>query len=177
MALADDLERVATAAAREGDRVTGVLPTDLLGGERVYLCSYESGAWVALDDAGVAVTSARLVHDAVSISALCEVAEETAGGGDLDALRARLAELRETEHPEGIEEAEEAAAALAATLRPQPRVASTNYLDALGTASRRLEQALGDEGGSPFAVALQNALPAVEELAAEVAARSTVPLT
>jgi hypothetical protein len=104
----------------------------------------------------------------VSISALCEVAEETAGGGDLPELRARLAEIRETEAPEGIEEAEQAAAGLAATLEAEPRLASTEYLDRIGVAVRRLEQALGDDAGSPFATAMQQALPAVEELAAEV---------
>ncbi len=102
------------------------------------------------------------------IAALCELAEETAGGGDLDALRARLAELRETEAPDGIEAAEEAAAALEDAIEPAPRVATTAYLDALGVAARRLEQTLGEENGSPFAVALQQALPAIEELAAEV---------
>ena len=59
---------------------------------------------------------------------------------------------------------------------PPPRLATNAYLDALGAASRRLEQALGDERGSPFAVALQQALPAVEELAAQVVARHLIPL-
>ena len=100
--------------------------------------------------------------------ALCEIAEESAGGGDLPELLARLAEIREQEAPEGIEEAEEAAKALAETLEPEPRLATTEYLDRLGAASRRLEQALGDGAGSPFAAAMQQALPAVEELAAEI---------
>ena len=39
---------------------------------------------------------------------------------------------------------------------------------AIGAASRRLEQALGDDAGSPFAAAMQSAMPAVDELAAEV---------
>jgi hypothetical protein len=99
---------------------------------------------------------------------MCEVAEEAAGGGDLTALRERLRELRETEAPEGIDEAEDAARALAEALRPEPRLATTDYLDSLGAAARRLEQALGDGGGSPFAAAMQQALPAVEELAADV---------
>ena len=83
-------------------------------------------------------------------------------------LIARLAEIRGREAPEGIEEAEEAAKALAATLEPPPRLATTDYLDRLGAASRRLEQALGDGTGSPFAAAMQQALPAVEELAAGI---------
>ena len=91
------------------------------------------------------------MREAASLAGLCEVAEESAGGGHLPELRARLAELRETDNPEGIEEAEAAAAALAETLQPEPRVASGAYLDAIGSASRRLEQALGESGASPFA--------------------------
>jgi hypothetical protein len=177
MASVDDLERIASAAARPGEQVTGILAAELLDGARVYLCAYESGGWLALDDEGAPVASRQLVHDAVSLVALCEVAEETAGGGHLDELLARLAELRVTEAPEGIEAAEQAALALADTLRPPPRLATTEYLDALGVASRRLEQTLGDEAGSPFANALQQALPAVEELAEQVIARHTTPLT
>src|SRR5262245_49081136 len=175
MALSDDLERIAAAAAafaQDGERVSGILAAEPDEGQRVYVCGFESDggahSWLALDDAGAPVTKRRLVRDATSISALCEVAEESAGGGDLEALRARLAELRETEAPEGIEEAEAAAAALAETLQPPPRLATHAYLDAVGAAARRLERALGDESGSPFAAAMQAALPAVEELAAEV---------
>jgi hypothetical protein len=108
--------------------------------------------------------------EAASLAALCEVAEEFAGGGDVRALRARLAELRETEAPLGIEEAEAAAASLAGTLQPEPRVASSAYLDAIGSASRRLEQALGESSASPFAAAMQAALGSVEELANDVEA-------
>jgi hypothetical protein len=179
MASVDDLERIAAVAARPGEQVTGILAAELLGGARVYLCAYESGGWLALDDEGAPIASRQLVHDAVSLAALCEVAEETAGGGHLDELRARLAELRVTDETlaHSAEAAEEAATALADTLRPPPRRASTEYLDALGVASRRLEQTLGDETGSPFANALQQALPAVEALADQVIARHLTPLT
>jgi hypothetical protein len=174
MPLSDDLERAAAAAeafAAPGERVTGIVAAEPAGAGRVYLCAYESGgghAWLALDDDGRPVGDRRLVHEAASLAALCEVAEETAGGGDLAELRARLAELRATEAPDGIEAAEAAAAALEAAVEPEPRVATAAYLDELGAASRRLEQALGDESGSPFAVALQQAMPAVEALADEV---------
>jgi hypothetical protein len=180
--LSDDLERIAEAAATfaaSGERVAGIVAAEPLDAGRVYLCAYESGdghAWLALDDAGRPVESKRLVHDAASLAALCEVAEETAGGGDLTELRARLAELRETEAPEGIEAAEEAALALEQTLEPEPRLATAAYLDALGAAARRLEHALGEDSASPFAAALQQALPAVEELAAEVERRYKGPL-
>lgn len=174
MPLSDDLERIAAAAAAfasPGEQVAGVVAAEPLGSTRIYLCAYESGeghAWLALDDAGRPVGDRRLVREAVSLAALCELAEETAGGGDVAALRARLAELRATEAPEGIEAAEAAAAALADAIEPEPRVATTAYLDALGVAARRLEQALGDESGSPFAAALQQSMPAVERLADEV---------
>ena len=180
--ISDDLERIATAAAElgsPGEQVAGVLAVELAGLGRIYLCAYESvtgHAWLALDEAARPVETRRLVREAVSLAALCEVAEETAGGGDLQELRARLAELRETESPEGIEEAEDAAAALARTLQPEPRVASTDYLDAVGAAARRLEQALGDEGGSPFATAMQRAVPAIDELTASVEQQYKGPL-
>jgi hypothetical protein len=105
------------------------------------------------------------------------VAEESAGGGHLPELRARLAEIREADNPVGIEEAEAAAAALAETLLPEPRVASGEYLDAIGSASRRLEQALGESGVSPFAAAMQAAAGSVEELTADVERNHKVPLT
>jgi hypothetical protein len=174
VALSDELEPVleaAAALASPGERLTGVLAAEPLAFGRVYLCAFESGSghtWLALDANGAPVASREAVREAAQLAALCEVAEEAAGGGDLPELRARLRELRETEAPEGIEEAEDAARALAQTLQPEPRLASTDYLDRLGSAVRRLEQALGDDAGSPFAAAMQQALPAVEELTAEV---------
>jgi hypothetical protein len=183
VALSEDLERIAEAAAGfagASEQVAGILVAEPVDAGRIYLCAYDSPAgrsWLALDDRASPVGSRRLVRDVTSLAALCEVAEEVAGGGDLPELRARLAELRATESPEGIEEAEEAAAALQATLRPQPRAATSGYLDELGTAARRLEQALGDDGGSPFAAAMQQALPAVETLAAEVEQGYKLPLS
>jgi hypothetical protein len=106
---------------------------------------------------------------------MCELAEESAGGGDLSDLRGRLLSLRLTENPSGIDEAEEAALALEAAVGSPPRVASAAYLDAVGTATRRLERALG-EGGSPFAEAMRQATGAVEELTRDVEARYKRPL-
>jgi hypothetical protein len=181
MSVVEDVGRIAGAAAafaEPGEDLAGVLVTETLG-RRIYLCAYESAegrAWLALGAAAEPLTERRLVREAASLAALCEVAEESAGGGHLAELQARLAELRETDNPLGIEEAEAAASALADTLQAEPRIASGAYLDALGLASRRLEQALGESGASPFAAAMQSALGSVEELAADVEGNYKLPL-
>ena len=181
MSVAEDVGRIASAAAAFADRgeeVVGVLVAETLG-RRVYLCAFESAegrSWLALGAEGEPLAEGRLVREAASLAALCEVAEESAGGGHLSELQARLAELREMDNPQGIEEAEAAAASLAETLQPEPRIASGAYLDALGSASWRLEQALGESGTSPFAAAMQAALGSVEELAADVEDNYKMPL-
>ncbi len=173
MGVTDELVRIAAAAAafaETGEELRGVLVAETPG-RRVYLCAFESGAahsWLALGEDAQPVRERQLVREAASLAALCEVAEESAGGGDLPQLRARLAEIRRADAPAGIEEAESAAASLAETLQPGPRVASHAYLDAIGVASRRLEQALGESSGSPFAAAMQSAMGAVEGLADDV---------
>jgi hypothetical protein len=181
MTVAEEVGRIAGAAAafaEPGEELAGVLATETLG-RRIYLCAFRAGeghSWLALDAAAEPLTERRLVREAASVAALCEVAEESAGGGHLTELRSRLAELRETDNPEGIEEAEAAAAALSETLQAEPRVASGDYLDAVGSASRRLEQALGETGVSPFAATMQSALGSVEELAADVEGNYKLPL-
>jgi hypothetical protein len=171
VALTDDLERIATAAqvlAEPSERVSGVIAVEPQPGFRVYLCAYDGGAWVVLDDSSRTLTDERLVRDAAQLAGLCEVSADIAGGDDLAELRTRLRELAETEAPEGIDEAEAAAAAIAVALAAEPRVATTAFLDELGALSRRLEHALGTDSASPFGTAVQHALPAVEELAADV---------
>jgi hypothetical protein len=174
MGLEEELTAAAEAAAGfldRGEELAGVLAAEPSPGLRVYLCAYgrsEGIAWLALDAAGAPIRDRGLVRDAVAIVGLCELAEESAGGGDLEALRARLADVRETARPEGIEAAEEAAATLAATIAPEPRVASPAYLDAIGTAAAHLERSLGEIGSSPFAQAMQAGSGAVDELAQDV---------
>jgi hypothetical protein len=181
MAVVEDVARIARAAAAfaaAGEALAGVLVAETLG-RRVYLCAFESAegrGWLALGDEGRPLTDRRLVREAASLAGMCEVAEESAGGGHLPELRARLAELRETDNPAGIDEAEAAAASLAETLQEQPRVASGAYLDAIGSASRQLEQALGESGASPFAAAMQAALGSVEELTEDVERNYKLPL-
>jgi hypothetical protein len=182
VSLQDELNVAAAAAeafAERGEELTGVVAAEPATGLRLYVCAYrrdESFTWLALDGAGRPVADRALVRDAVSIVGLCEIAEETAGGGDVEALRGRLAELRETESPEGIEQAEAAATALAATLAEQPRVASLEYLDAIGSAATRLEHALGEIGGSPFAHAMKVGSAAVGELTGDVERNYKQPL-
>ncbi len=160
----------ARALADADEELVGVIPAEPEGGVRVYLCAYGAGdarRWLALDASGTPIVDRRAVRDAVAIAAMCELAEESAGGGDVGDLRARLVELRLTENPEGIDEAEVAAAELQEILAASPRVASVAYLDAIGVAAARLEQALGG-GGSPFAEAMKLATGAVEALVEEV---------
>jgi len=182
VALEQELVRIAVAAAAhagEGEAVAGVIAAEPAAGVRVYLCAFASAegrSWLAFDEGGTPIASRAVVREAASIAALCEVADEVAGGGDLADLRATLLELRLTEAPAGIEEAEEAALALERTVAAPPRVASAEYLDSVGAASRRLEQALGDSARSPFAAALQAAVGTAEELAADVEANYKLEL-
>jgi len=174
VSLSEDLQRTAAAAqafAGGGEEVAGVLAAEPDTRTRVYLCAYAGSngrSWLALDEGGRPVAERTLVRQAASIAALCELAEETSGGGDLESLRGELRRLRLTENPEGIDEAEEAALALEQALGTPPRLATPAYLDALGSATRRLEQALGDVGGSPFAEAMKASMGAVDELTAEI---------
>jgi hypothetical protein len=170
---------IATAHADADETVSGVVPAQPAQGSVVYLCSYDDGrsrSWLVVDSEGRPLADRAAVREVVSLAALCELAEDAAGGGDVPELRRRLRELRLTEAPEGIEEAERAAEALEEAIAPAPRVASAGYLDAVGAAARRLEQALGETGGSPFAAAMQAAAGAAEALAADVLANYKVPL-
>jgi hypothetical protein len=80
--LSDDVQRVAASAERfaaAGEQVEAVLAAEPAAGERTYLVAFSSGddrSWLALDAAGSAITSRERVHDAVSITAICEVAED-----------------------------------------------------------------------------------------------------
>jgi len=182
VALPEDLQRIAAVAAGfadHGEEVVGIVPCEPGDDRRVYLCAYVRGserAWLALDDAGVPIESRARVRDAVSIAAMCEVAEDTAGGGDLEELRSQLVSLRLRENPPGIDDAEDAALALERTIGAVPRVASANYLDEVGAATRKLEHALGQDGPSAFAAAMQTSVAAVEALYADVEAGYKAPL-
>ncbi len=168
MPLADELEQV---AARTG--ADAVLAAEARPGERIYVCAFEEAdggrSWLAVDAAGEELTDRQRVRDAVSIVALCELAEETAGGGDLDELRSQLAAVRIAEAPPGIEEAEEAALELQRVLGAPPMLATPERLDQIGAATRKLEVALGGAvQGSPFAAAMKASSSVVEALFGDV---------
>jgi hypothetical protein len=182
MALSDDLRLIADAAvahAGPGEEVSAVIPTEPAGGERVYLIAYTAGeekSWLALDGDGRPVEDRRVLRDAVSIAGMVELAEETAGGGNLAELRAQLQTLRETDAPEGLDEAEAAVDALERTIGGEMRVASPAYLDEVGAATRRLEQALGESGSSPFLEAMKQAGLTIDGLAADIESHYKLPL-
>jgi hypothetical protein len=85
MALEDDLRRSAEKAAEfaaAGERVSAVLAAEPSEGSRVYIYSYEGDgnrSWLALDEDGEPLTSRVRLREAVSLIALCEIAEEAAG--------------------------------------------------------------------------------------------------
>ena len=85
MGLDQELGRIAEAAVAycgEGEELAGIIPAEPGRGVRVYVCAYRDGdetSWLVLDDTGAAVEDRSLVRDAVSISALQELAEEASG--------------------------------------------------------------------------------------------------
>ena len=85
MGLENDLRRIADSAvvyAADGEEVVGIVPAEPASGLRLYVCAYgheDESTWLVLDATGVPVEERALVRDAVSIAALCEVAEEAAG--------------------------------------------------------------------------------------------------
>lgn len=177
----DVVGALAAAHAGPGDVVSGIIASEPSVGRRVYLCSFDDAdgrrSWLAIRDDGTPVTSRAELRAAVSIAALCEVAGDAAGGGDLDALIATLVEIRETEAPPGIEDAEEAARALRSVLGDPPQVASPTRLDEIGAATRRLERELDSAVSSPFAAAVQSSQGAVSELEREIEAGYRIELT
>jgi hypothetical protein len=116
MALEDDLRRTAEAAGRfagAGEEVAGIVPTEPGSGLRLYVVAYgdeQASSWLVLDATGVPVEEAQLVRDAVSIAALCELAEEAAGVEPDEARVATPALLDRL----GAENGSEVAAALGA---------------------------------------------------------------
>ncbi len=184
MALAEDLERIGALAAElatPGEELQAVLATEPRASGRTYLCAFEDGSgsrsWLALAGEGEPVADRQALRDAISIAALCEVAEEVAAGGELEELHAKLVQLRITESPDGIDEAEDAVLELQRVLGAPPQLASPARLDAIGLATRQLELALGGAlQGSPFADAMRGAGEVVDALTAEIEGSYRIPL-
>jgi hypothetical protein len=179
-----DLDRIAAAVADrapDGGAVSAVLAAEPTPGLRAYLCAFETGdgarSWLVVDDDGASVVERRDVRDVVAIAALCEIAEESAAGGDLDELLAQLVGLRLTESPEGIDEAEDAVRSLQRTIGVAPHLATPARLDEIGAATRRLEQALDPAAPSPFTMTLKGAQGTIDELLREVEQAYRAPLS
>ena len=175
MSLPEELERVAVAAAAHGE-VVAVLAAEPSPGRRTFLVAYGDNSWLVLDDAALPVDRRELVRATASIAAMCELAEDVAGGGNIPELRAQLAQLRVVEAPPGIEDAEAAALALERAVGAPPRVASPAYLDEVGAANAALERTLGDTH-SAFANALKAGLGAVDEFVRDVETSYKLPLS
>jgi hypothetical protein len=178
MALTDDLGRIAAAASEHGP-VSGVLAAEPGRGRRLYLIAFggdDDRQWLVLDDEGSPIERKDDVRDTASIVAMCELAGDLAGGGDLETLRSQLARVRMVEQPPGIQEAEEAALALERTIGAPPRVATPGFLDEIGAATMTLERALG-ETSSPFSAAIRASTGAVEEFVADVERGYKLPLS
>jgi hypothetical protein len=177
VSLQDDLERIAAAAAAHG-QVSGVLAAEPTPGRRLYLVAVgedDARRWLAVGENGEPVGDREVVRQVASLVVMCELASDAAGGGDLEELRQKLAQVRITEQPDGIEQAEAAALELERTLGSPPRLASPAYLDEVGAATRRLEQALGEQG-STFANVVAVGSAAVDGFVEDVLARYLVPL-
>jgi hypothetical protein len=86
--LKDELAAIAETArthAAADEELAAVIPAEPAQGVRVYLCAFAAGdarSWLALHADGRPVRERSLLTDAVSIAALCELAEESAGALD-----------------------------------------------------------------------------------------------
>ena len=130
-----------------------------------------------LDAAGEPVRERALVREVASIVVMCELAEELSGGGQLDELRSRLAQLRMTEQPAGIEDGRGrprstwSARSARRPASPRPRSSTTS-----ARRRSRWSRALG-ELESPFASALRSSTGAMDGFLAEVETRYLLPLS
>jgi hypothetical protein len=88
VSLTEELERIAGVARAykdDGEELAAVIPAEPAQGILVFLCAFSAGeerSWIALRPDGRAVLDRSLLRDAVSIAALCELAEEAADGVD-----------------------------------------------------------------------------------------------
>ena len=122
-------------------------PEDLLRGLREFAEQQAESVQEAQREQFATLT----LNTAVELTAAA-LQQVNVAGGDLDELRSQLAALRVTENPPGIEEAEEASLELQHVIGAPPMLATPARLDEIGSATRKLEVALGSAmHGSPFA--------------------------
>jgi hypothetical protein len=85
VALDEELRRAAEAAvayAADGEELAGIVPAEPGLGIRAYVCAFGvpgQTTWLVLDADGSPVEDRSLVHEAVAIAGLCELAEAAAG--------------------------------------------------------------------------------------------------
>ncbi len=176
MSLEDELQRAAATGSLYG-AVCAVLAAEPMSGERAYLLALGEGderEWLVLGKSLEPVTERSRVLEVASIVVLCELAVELAAGDRLQEAEARSAAAA-ADGQDGLAGVAAAAAELEAVIGAPPRVASAAYLDLVGSATRRLEQELGDHV-SPLARALAAHTPSVEAFIAEVEGRHRVLL-
>ena len=109
--------------------MAGIVPTEPAGGLRLYVCAYgseDATSWLVLDATGVPVCDRALVRDAVSIAALCEVAEEAAGV-EPDSARVASPALLDDLGAEAGPEVAEAVKAAAGTVEELVRDVERGY--------------------------------------------------
>jgi hypothetical protein len=144
-------QAAAAAHAGPGERVAAVIPAEPAGGLRVHLVAFEGGerlGYVMLDVDGTPVADERLVRDAVSLIALCELAEEVsmaAAAADIGERFEAVARLLARNEPEASSAAGRVAGAArrVGEVAAGPRVATPGYLDSLAEAA--------DDLGAAFA--------------------------
>jgi hypothetical protein len=171
------LARAAEAASAHGS-VSAVLAAEPTARERTYLVALgedEARRWLVLDARLAPVVTRTQAADTARVVVLSELAGELAGGGQLDELRANLAQVRLTEQPPGIEKAEAAALELERAIGSPPLVASHAYLDQVGMAAEALERALSDYSAA-FAAAMASSRGTVAAFVDEVVGRHVTPL-
>jgi hypothetical protein len=83
--LNEELDRISAIAARHAgadEHLAAVLVAEPTPGERLFLCAFVGAAgrtWLALDARGASIDARDRIREAVSIAAVCELAEESAG--------------------------------------------------------------------------------------------------
>jgi hypothetical protein len=170
MTLEQELEATLAAArghARGDEQPVAVIATEPGTSRRVYVVAFAAGddlAYIALDEAGAAVSDRRLVRDAVALAALAERAEEVSGATAAEELIARFSDAAERLRPSqngdlaaaaAGADAVVAAAGRLADAATGPRPATAQYLDRIAALAAELAAAL--DAFVPYAMRIPEA--------------------